>query len=55
MTHKERIFDNFADWLRRRDCSDTTVKHYLSDLRQLVAWFQGRVRSNWRSYEFNNF
>lgn len=43
MTHKKLIFNNFADWLRRRDCSDTTVKHYLSDLRQFVRWFEART------------
>jgi len=43
MTCKELVFNNFGDWLRRRDCSDATVKHYLSDLRQFVAWFEERT------------
>lgn len=34
------ILTDFAEALRRRDCSAATVKHYLSDLRQFAAWFE---------------
>ena len=38
-----RILTDFAKALHRRDRSDATVKHYLSDLRQFAAWFEART------------
>ncbi len=37
------ILTDFVKALRRRDRSEATVKHYLSDLRQFAAWFEART------------
>ena len=43
MTQDNTILTAFAEALRARDRSAATVKHYLSDLRQFVAWFEERT------------
>ncbi len=43
MTQDNTILTAFAEALRARDRSAATVKHYLSDLRQFVRWFETRT------------
>jgi len=43
MTQDNAILTAFAEALRARDRSAATVKHYLSDLRQFVRWFETRT------------
>ncbi|HIP97345.1 MAG TPA: hypothetical protein EYH32_09050, partial [Anaerolineae bacterium] len=43
MIQDHPILLSFAAALRARDRSAATVKHYLSDLRQFVAWFETRT------------
>jgi len=43
MTQDHPILTAFAEALHTRDRSAATVKHYLSDLRQFVAWFEART------------
>ena len=42
-TQPNPILTAFAEALRARDRSAATVKHYLSDLRQFVRWFETRT------------
>jgi len=43
MIQDNTILTAFAEALRARDRSAATVKHYLSDLRQFVRWFEQRT------------
>lgn len=40
MTQRDPILSAFAQTLHAHDRSETTIKHYLSDLDQLRSWFK---------------